>query len=515
MRQFTPFQRAYLVLSTGTSVAAVSTIGVVLARRPLALDQWLWATLLAALYGLLWTQQEAFETSTEKSPVLVAVSDAPMLCALVLLGPVAVPPLLVADAAGRWWTQGAHKPLGYLFNFNHVSTLALVTVAATGALTAGNLATLASFPLGTMRWLALFAVFELFNRVDHVLLVAVGSRRPFAAVLAAELQPLTFVTLVPSAMGLLIAAAVPVAPGLVAPMLIPVTLSRVAIRAIARWARRHMLLQAQVAEQTAAIREQAAQLAALEQARHVHTVQLVHDLDAEFRLGERLTQRAIAAHAGEVALGSRTLVPSATIIELAALFGRGQAMSADILLGSTLRAGTAQLHPQPLNLTALVAAVVSRFQPDAALAGIQLTADCDALLWVVADGPKLDRALANLVANAIAYTRGCPQGVITVCLEQSERQLHVRVRDTGIGIETDAIERIGQRFTRLADGREAHHGHGLGLFGVAAIAALHGGTITVVSPGRGCGTTVTLTLPRNTVDETALATLDRPAEAHT
>lgn len=501
MKRFTPYQRSYLVGSSILSVAALSATLSVALRQQSSLV-WLLSAALAIVYAIAWVQNEEFETPTAKSPVLIAVSDTALLAALCLVGAVAVPTFLVTEAVARWYQRRGVQPLGYLFNFNRLNTTSLVTLAALQLLTGGDLRAFSPFPEGTIRCLLILLVFELFDRAYSALREATGSIRPVIAIFAGEARPITLVTAIPPAMGVLIATAAVVAPGLTVPMLIPVILSRYAIRAIARWSQSHALLQQQVAEQTEAIRAQAAQIEAQEQARHQHTVLLVHDLEKEFRLGERLMGNALTA--GGLTSHPRLPAPelSAALTEIAAIFERGLAMSADILLGSTLRAGQATFQPAPINLTALVAAVTSRYLPVATAAEVQLTFDCDAVTRLNVDGPKLDRALANLLNNAIDYTKGCPVRTVTVSLSSTTDAVQIRVSDTGIGIEPDAIAQIGQRFTRLAVDHQAHHGNGLGLYGVAAIVDMHSGAIQVTSPGRNQGTTVTITLPTSeTLDQ--------------
>lgn len=491
MRRRTPFQRAYLTGSTLLGLAALGACLVAASREPPSAGGWALALVLAIIYGSLWLQNEQFETPTPDSRILIEVSNTPLLVALALAGPPAVPLLLAADFVARFALYGGHQRLGYLFNANQLATTAVVTLAAIDVVAGGEIAALHTFPSGTVQFALIFLIFEVFQRLNQTLLVAVGSRRPVGEILAGEARPLALVTLIPGAMGLLIATAVTAAPGLVLPLLIPVVLARYAIRAIARWAQRHILLREQVAEQTAAIRAQADELQALEQARHQHTVALVHDLEHEFRLGARLVQEALEPGTHR----ETPKDPRQHVLAIGDSFTRGLAMTADILLGSTLRAGTATLHLQPSNLTALAAAVTGRYLPVAAAAGVQLTLDCDEVLELPVDAPKLERALANLLANAIDYTKGCSQRRVTVALGSTAATIKLRVSDTGIGIEPAAIATIGQRFTRLAAGAERHHGYGLGLFGVAAIVAMHGGSLAVASPGRDQGTCVTLALP--------------------
>lgn len=495
MSRRTPLQRAYLAGSTALGLACLATCLTLTMRQPPDLRGWAVALGLALVYGMLWFHNEELETPTANSPVLIDVSSCAQLVALVLVGPAVVPLLLAADALARFRQRGWRQPLGYLFNANQLATNATVTLAVIAASGAYGGHALAAFPAGTLRFAAILAAAELFARANHALLVAIGSGASVRAILADEAQPLALVTLIPPATGLLIATAAAVAPGMVIPLLIPVVLARYAIRAIARWARQHTLLEEQVAAQTESIRAQAAQITAQEQARHRHTVLLVHDLEKEFRLGAQLVGQALAG-AGAARPGAFAGAPPVPQLHaIGALFERGLAMSADILLGSSLRAGAARLQVTPTDLTALVAAVTGRYMPVAAAADVQLTLDCDALVRLAVDAPKLDRALANLLTNAIDYTKGCAQRRVVVALSAGPEAVMICVRDSGIGIAPEQVAQIDARVGRLRSGAESHHGNGLGLVGVAAIVALHDGRIHVTSPGPDRGTTVTIHLP--------------------
>jgi signal transduction histidine kinase len=450
---------------------------------------------VAVIYALLWLENEEFDTATPGSPLLITISSAPFLVALALVGARAVPLLLLAEALARWMQRRWRQPLGYLFNFNQSAITSLVTLAALKTVVGEDLSLLAALPTGPVRFVLILAAYELTDRLSFALLEAVGSRVPVQEVIRRSVRPLELVSLIPSAMGLLIATAVVVAAGLVVPLLIPIVLSRFAIKAIARWAHRHELLREQVAAQTKTLRAQAEQIAALEQARHQHTVLLVHDLEHEFRLGQRLVRSTMHHGAPDPIHTGGAESDLMVVRELDAVFERGLAMSADMLLGSKLRAGQVQLQPALTNLTNLVAKVVGRHHTLAAAGDVQLSFHCDSIVSVVVDAPKLERVLANLLSNAIAYTKGCPRRLVSVTLSQGDGAVHFTVADTGIGIEPEKIEQIGQRFRRLAEGQEFHHGSGLGLFGVDVLVRMHGGTLTIHSAGRNQGTMVTVKLP--------------------
>lgn len=103
--------------------------------------------------------------------------------------------------------------------------------------------------------------------------------------------------------------------------------------------------------------------------------------------------------------------------------------------------------------------------------------------------------LDNLVDNAVAYT---DEGSVTISCELQPTSVRIEVRDTGIGIESEEIERVFERFYRIDKSRsKSSGGTGLGLALVKHAVSRAGGTVRLgSSPGR--GTTAAVTLPRAT-----------------
>jgi signal transduction histidine kinase len=112
---------------------------------------------------------------------------------------------------------------------------------------------------------------------------------------------------------------------------------------------------------------------------------------------------------------------------------------------------------------------------------------------VLGDEEQLFQLVANLVGNAIHYTP--KHGQVLVTLGGDDRQVVIRVQDTGIGIAPEAQARIFERFYRVnRDRSRATGGSGLGLAIALAIAQAHQGTIQVQSD-LGRGSTFTVKLP--------------------
>ena len=116
---------------------------------------------------------------------------------------------------------------------------------------------------------------------------------------------------------------------------------------------------------------------------------------------------------------------------------------------------------------------------------------------VLGDPEELRTAVFNVLDNAIKYS-GKDVDVAVQLGAPDEEHLLLRVRDRGVGIAPDELKQIFKRFYRVPSRALAHvKGTGLGLFIVRAIAHKHGGRVFAESEGVGCGTTVSIELPRS------------------
>jgi CheY-like chemotaxis protein len=129
----------------------------------------------------------------------------------------------------------------------------------------------------------------------------------------------------------------------------------------------------------------------------------------------------------------------------------------------------------------------------------------------MADPLRFKQILFNLLSNAVKFTPA--GGAITVTATMVSR-LHpktldpkpytlgpgdfveIAVSDTGIGIKAEDLGRLFEEFTQLEGSLDKpHQGTGLGLALTRRLVELHGGSVTVTSPGEGQGSTFTVTLP--------------------
>ena len=133
-----------------------------------------------------------------------------------------------------------------------------------------------------------------------------------------------------------------------------------------------------------------------------------------------------------------------------------------------------ELQFQPVNLRALIVRVLTDLGPVAA--GRSLTLAGPDTAWVFADADKLERALRNLVQNAITAT--AEDGVIQIGITVRDRTVALVVSDNGPGIPDEHLAHVFDRFYRVDPARSrAGGGTGLGLTIVRSVAETHGGSV--------------------------------------
>jgi signal transduction histidine kinase len=160
-----------------------------------------------------------------------------------------------------------------------------------------------------------------------------------------------------------------------------------------------------------------------------------------------------------------------------------------------VEAGKLQIECVPTEPGKLFAESLMMLQSTAAAAAVLIIIDGDPSNWPVLEGDpvKLKQVLVNLIGNAIKFTPA--GGRVTISSEIDEAALHIRIRDTGIGIRTQDIPLVVQPFYRVNSVLDStHQGAGLGLPFAKSVVDLHGGTLAIESE-LGSGTTVTISLP--------------------
>jgi len=171
----------------------------------------------------------------------------------------------------------------------------------------------------------------------------------------------------------------------------------------------------------------------------------------------------------------------------------------DILDLSKVEAGRMELEPSTFSLAEALQNGLTMVRERATERGIAVGLDIDPSVdCVVGDEGKVKQIVFNLLSNAVKFTPD--HGRIDVSARRIESELHVSVRDTGIGIAPADQQRIFEEFAQVRTGALHHstEGTGLGLALARRFVELHGGHIWVDSQP-GIGSTFTFSLPLTTV----------------
>jgi two-component system OmpR family sensor kinase len=154
--------------------------------------------------------------------------------------------------------------------------------------------------------------------------------------------------------------------------------------------------------------------------------------------------------------------------------------------------GRLDLLCAPQRLDEMVADVLAKLRPIAHAKGISLEVEGEPA-EVLADGPRFELVITNLVDNAIKYTG--TGGSVRVLVWRDRREAGITVRDTGPGIGADALPHLFDRFYRADAARSrAAGGSGLGLAICKEIVSAHGGRLWASSE-LGQGSSFSLAMP--------------------
>jgi protein-histidine pros-kinase len=167
----------------------------------------------------------------------------------------------------------------------------------------------------------------------------------------------------------------------------------------------------------------------------------------------------------------------------------------DLIDLSRMVTGKLTIEPQPIDLADVVRAAMDVVRPAAEAKKLSIALDADLTSYLtLGDEDRMRQAVWNLLSNAVKFT---PEGGrIQIRLQRGERNMLVQVTDTGIGIPTDFLPHVFDRF-RQADSSmtRQHGGLGLGLAIVRSIVEAHGGHVSAGSSGRGHGATFVIDVP--------------------
>lgn len=165
----------------------------------------------------------------------------------------------------------------------------------------------------------------------------------------------------------------------------------------------------------------------------------------------------------------------------------------NLLALAALDAAPPSRQQAPVDLGLVCRDVAEQLSPLAAVQNVRLQLELSEGVTIPGDVFSLERAVRNLVENAIRHTPAGEQIVIRAEARQGE--VSIQVIDTGFGIAPEHLPHLFERFYRVDTARtRTHGGAGLGLSIVKAIVEAHGGTVSVESK-LGAGSTFTVRLP--------------------
>ena len=170
---------------------------------------------------------------------------------------------------------------------------------------------------------------------------------------------------------------------------------------------------------------------------------------------------------------------------------RMNSMIQDLVESGRLESGRFEMRKEQTNLCQLLVDITERL--GSANDQSRLVVDCPEEAPVVpADPERLERAVVNLLTNALKYSPA--ESPVVVRVRAADREVIVSVVDQGEGISPDALPQLFQRFRQAEAGKKVAGGLGLGLYITRLIVEAHGGRVWVESePGK--GSTFFFTLP--------------------
>ena len=167
----------------------------------------------------------------------------------------------------------------------------------------------------------------------------------------------------------------------------------------------------------------------------------------------------------------------------------------DLLDVSRIVTGKLSLDERPIDVRALLDEALEEITPLAMSKGLQLgLTGPDVAVTIVGDAVRLRQVLTNLLGNAVKFTPA--GGRVSLDWRVEGGWVDIRVSDTGIGIDSDFLSRVFDRFSQAdTTSRREFTGLGLGLAIARELVMRHGGTIGAHSDGYGRGATFEIRLP--------------------
>jgi two-component system phosphate regulon sensor histidine kinase PhoR len=169
-------------------------------------------------------------------------------------------------------------------------------------------------------------------------------------------------------------------------------------------------------------------------------------------------------------------------------------IASDLLTISELESNNAATAPKPISIRAALGSAMRTVESVARVRGVRLLCDKVDGVQVLGNELQFEQVFVNLLDNAVKFNR--PNGEVRVEAQATDATAQIIISDTGIGIPSEDLPRIFERFYRVDKARSREMGGtGLGLSIVKHVIEQMGGTVVVTSQV-GQGSRFTLTVPR-------------------
>jgi signal transduction histidine kinase len=261
-----------------------------------------------------------------------------------------------------------------------------------------------------------------------------------------------------------------------------------------------------VEERTIELRQAVAQLREAQESRSKFFANISHEIRTPLSL-ILLSVADVEARAGAV-LDGRAREDLQSIVDSARKLLR---LVDELLLLAASRETELKIAPKTADLGRLVAALAATWRPAAEAGGLTLEVRAPERLLSIFDPVAIERVITNLLSNAVKFTPA--GGRISLDVERADDEITIVVRDTGIGIPDDLMQRLFGRFERGSN-TSTRGGSGIGLSLVRELVEAHEGKVEVERI-EGGGTQFRVTLPardpQRVVEETPAPRL-RPSD---
>jgi len=167
----------------------------------------------------------------------------------------------------------------------------------------------------------------------------------------------------------------------------------------------------------------------------------------------------------------------------------------DLLDSQKAELGKLRLNLLENNLSEIVQNTISKFKPEFDTKEITLETSIASNVSCVCDKTRIEQVIANLLLNSLDFISE-KIGKISISLESDDHTAKITIKDNGIGIETDQLDKLFVKFYQIKHAvTRKYGGTGLGLTISHDIIALHGGRIWAESDGIGNGSAFFIELP--------------------